>query len=172
MASNTDQQHTSHSQCCVLCVRVQQGGVDSTLKRIQSADNIFKLMDTISPTRCRKLNIQSLQRHGTIEFRHPAGTHVSIQKHPHGLLDAGWCCLARPAPYDLSSHPPSRQTQNAARAAGYVLLYLELVEQSRKVCLQGLPLCNDLEPFNQLLVFFASQPVLLEFLKRRRKECS
>ncbi|KAG1655575.1 hypothetical protein FOA52_009077 [Chlamydomonas sp. UWO 241] len=67
-------------------------------------------------------------------------------------------------------HPAG--TQNAAKAAGYVLMYLALVQQSRKHRFfpQGPKETVELYSFEQLLAFFSAQPVLLHWMPRRRDE--
>lgn len=42
--------------------------------RTEAATTINDLIDIMSPSRYVKLNLQSLQRHGTVEFRHHSGT--------------------------------------------------------------------------------------------------
>lgn len=43
-------------------------------RRLRHVHDTSTLADIVSPTRYRKLNLQSLTRHGTVEFRHCAGT--------------------------------------------------------------------------------------------------
>lgn len=105
------------------------------LMTIKSAGSIVELQQVICPTGRRyKLNLWALDRHGTVEIRHAAGT------------------------------------QNAAKAAAYILLWLALADASIGQGASLAPTPTKGYHFENLLRFYGDHPVLVHWMTRRRLE--